>query len=467
MSETFSKTHGLLNQLLLQKPALAQETVNFDRADVAEFMLDYEYEMSTWPVVVSQSLIAQFDHFNRHLCPLIAKAVKGFFKDDSEHFARYLNVPGIILELFNSIELDIKSIVSRHDLIFSDGQFKLIEINAGSTIGGWQHDWLYKAFAQVLAQQPETNKWHLKYTPVMAQMFAAVLNAVVRAAKPGATGNVLLAKFFTNEKGQTFEGLAQGMSAVFDKAKQTLMPQAQLLFFDDFEQLKFNDNGSVFYQRKEIDAVLLPLPVGFGISQSVSLKLMSSFVKNKIVFPDSPLHHLFGNKHLLSLLHEPALRTLLSEAEQQLIENHIPWSTKMADKMVIYQGKEQPLVALLKNQKDQFVLKKSQSYQGIDVVVGKYCQQQQWGQWVEKLINEDDWLAQQFCTPDVVPACDKSLGVVGHQMVWGIFDFDGGYCGAFVRGAAQNSKNGVINSANGATEFIVFEEQLKKRRVVI
>ncbi|MCJ8272814.1 MAG: hypothetical protein MJK04_25880, partial [Psychrosphaera sp.] len=67
----------------------------------------------------------------------------------------------------------------------------------------------------------------------------------------------------------------------------------------------------------------------------------------------------------------------------------------------------------------------------------------------------------------------SAQGDVGvFDTVWGIFDFNNEYNGAFVRGSVieqegtgtEQKSTGVINSANGAVEFFVYEQGSRKKQ---
>lgn len=456
----YSRSFRALNDHLQQHRDLQARKVNFDQSGVVSFMRQYEYQVADWPVVIDQKLIDSFDDFLKQLPHLMFSAIGHYFQKDSVAFADYLNVPAFILDLVNEAKLDFKELIFRHDLVFTDDCFKLLEVNAGTTIGGWQHDWVASLYSQQLDNEPLTKQMQLKYRDVMAGMLAAVGRGIARQGKADAVGNILCASYFESVNGREYESLEQALQSVYERCKPASLPQGKLLFCKDFSQVRFDgDNlGGITFNGEPIDAVMLPLPPGMDIPRPIYLKFVATALKNHIVFPDSPLHTLIGNKHLLTLLHEPMLRSIFTPEQLLLIENHVPWSSRLGDKPVVYQGEAMPMRQLLTDHQLHLVLKKAQSAQGTDVYIGCNMTTDEWQALSERVITEPEWMVQQYCAPDSVMACRPGAGVVPHQMVWGVFDFENQYCGAFVRGMTLEKNSGVINSANGALEFIVFEQ---------
>ena len=49
------------------------------------------------------------------------------------------------------------------------------------------------------------------------------------------------------------------------------------------------------------------------------------------------------------------------------------------------------------------------------------------------------------------------LGVVEHDLIWGIFTFGGRYGGTFMRAKAVGLSDGIVNTASGAMELLLYE----------
>jgi hypothetical protein len=443
--------------------ALQAHRLELRSADVPQFMQYYDYQIAAWPFIISPRQVADFNGFIKPIAQVLYHAIELYFAENSEAFADYLNEPAIIHQMLRQSKVDSRDLLMRHDLAFSDGQFKLLEINVGSVVGGWQHDWINDKITQAFKLSDKTAGWNLTYRNVSEATFAAVCQSINRT-KPGATGNVLLYGAEGDFEGN--ESFRQCNRQVFDQVSS--FDQGGLFLFSDFDKIEFAPDGNVKYQGKIMDAVLLTVVEGVEIPKAVFMRLVSSYLAGKIVFPDNPFHTLLGNKLLLALVHEPALQTQLSAQALTLINNHIPWAAKSNASDVVWQGKTVNLQTLLKQNQSQFVIKKAHSAQGRDVCIGRFVSEQQWLTCIDETSSDNDWLVQTFCEPDQVIASSVISEPEPFTPVWGIFDLNNSYSGAFVRATVSEQGNGIINSANGALEFTVVEvRENKKRKLVL
>ncbi|WP_323145099.1 hypothetical protein [Massilia phyllosphaerae] len=446
-------------------PALRRLRLELNRPAVAECMRDYPYAVSPWPVIISAERVAEFEHLIARLPALYLKAIRIMFGSDADAFALYLNEPAVIHEILLSTQADPRQMLNRHDVLYANGQLKLIEVNAGSTIGGWQLSWIEPQFREILASGAATARWALDYRNMVDTMFTGLFDAIARQQPGGGTGNILLLVAGAVQEEQ--EARLAPFGGAFVRMRPKRWPRGRMVICTDVAHVAFDGDGTVSHEGERMDAVLLLSPEGTIIDPTIQLRLTSAHLAGRVVMPDSPLYTLFGNKALMALLHEPVLAPHLDAGERALVERHIPFTARMGATSVQWRGRAWALRTLLLAHKDDFVIKKSHSLQGRDVHVGKFCGDDEWAAVVERELGAQDWLAQEYCGADTVVAPDAHGELSDWTFIWGIFDAGGRYGGAFVRGMPVNNRRGVINSATGAVEFPVFEEAAKKNKVTL
>lgn len=462
----YSARFGQLGQVWDASPALRRLRLELDRPEVAANMRNYKYSVSPWPVIISAERVAEFEHLIAALPALYLKAIRIFFGADSGAFARYLNEPAVIHEILLRTTADPGQMLNRHDVLYSKGQLKLLEVNAGATIGGWQLSWIETQFREVLASGPETARWALDYRNMIDAMFGSLFAAIARQRPAGGTtGNILV--LATGATPEQQEAELKPFASRFARMRPAHWPRGRMVICADLARVVFDSSGAVTCEGERMDAVLMLTPEGVGIDHAVQMRLVSAHLAGQVVMPDSPLYTVYGNKTLMALLHEPGLAPHLDAGERALIERHIPFTARMGASSVQWRGRDWPLERLLLAHKDDFVIKKSHSLQGRDVHIGKFCGDAEWAEVVERLLGVDDWLAQEFCPADTAVAPDAGGELSEWSFIWGIFDAGGRYGGAFVRGMPVARRQGVINSATGAVEFPVFEEAAKKNKVTL
>jgi hypothetical protein len=444
-----------LAELQGQNAAMRLRRLRLDADDVVPFMRDYGYPLSAWPIIIGSERIAEFAQFVTRLPRLYLKAVKCLFEGSGEQFAAYLNESPLIHEMLMAPDFDIAQMVNRHDVVFSGGQLKLLEVNAGCAIGGWQPGLLEPQFRQILDEFRETATWRLRHRQVIDQLFAGVL-AAIGERKPALRGKHVLMYCPDQD--------ALAGAAIRERFAHTVLALGaqgrhdQLFLFSDFASLTFRKDGALCFEGQEMDAILLADAVHGGVSKALYLRLIGAQMMGRIVMPDSTLYTVFGNKLLMATLHEPALQAHLTEAERAFIAAHIPYTVRMASQSVTWEGRAWELGALLRARKDAFVVKQAHSFQGRGVHIGKFSSDAEWEEVLARVRGNADWLAQAYCAVDCASAPDMAGNLSRYALVWGIFDTGNAYGGAFIRGMATDDGRGVINSAQGALEFCVFEE---------
>jgi hypothetical protein len=90
-----------------------------------------------------------------------------------------------------------------------------------------------------------------------------------------------------------------------------------------------------------------------------------------------------------------------------------------------------------------------------------------WEECINKVLDSAEWLVQEYCEPDNVLASSNNSRIGIYKPVFGVFDLNNTYSGSFVRATEVGQGNGVINSANGALEFTVFEECNKNKLKIV
>lgn len=455
----YSERHQQLMALIGDSPAMRAEQIDLGRAELPSYIRHYRYPVSSWPLIVSRRHVAEFDAFSAGLAPLLYKALRLMFPDDAQAFAAYLQAPALLHALLAQGMPDLAQALMRHDMLYSNGALKLLEVNAGSTIGGWQVSWLEPDFRAALQRHDSTARWELQHRPVLDGLFGAVLTAM--SYRPRMQGTAL----FYLEAGPGQSDLHEHYGAIYGGVLPHLLPQRELRFFSDFGELEYAADGALRHRGQAVDAILLAMPEGQEVPQAHMMRLAAAQMSGKLVMPDSPLYTLLGNKSLLALLHEPALQPMLEQAERDFVQRHIPFTARMVASHVPWQGSQRALGELLLAERERFVVKKSHSLQGRDVHVGRCCTPQEWQEVVQRYLGVDDWLAQEFCPADLASGVDAEGAACDYSFIWGVFDAGQRYSGAFVRGMPAARGQGVINSATGATEFSVFEETARRNRI--
>ncbi|MAA92933.1 MAG: hypothetical protein CML22_14070 [Rheinheimera sp.] len=460
----YSSLQVQLFDLMSDSEAMRKKVVEVD----LRTMQNYPYPFASWPLILSSERIKEIARFVEFFPKVLLKVIKETFGNNAQALANYVNEPLFICEMMLNMGVDPKDMLIRHDIIISGQKIKLLEVNAGSTIGGWQLDWLAGSFLRVLQAFPETALWNVKSRPIVENLFTALVASIKRIKGPGATGNIVMAVMSANHDNDEFvDDAILFFDEQFRLARKGSFPNGKLSICRDVSDLEFKPGGDVFMNGEIVDAFFIPVGDTMQGQDKLYYQLTSSSLRNKLVFPDSPHRLILGNKNLLALMHEALYKIELTDEERKLITENIPWGAKLNSKEANWQSEKVELRPFLMEKQHSLVIKKAHSFQGLDVFIGKDCSPEEWQEIIEKYGDDNDWLVQEYCKPDAVSVCHPQDGIVGARAVWGIFDFGNQYSGAFIRAATIGMNDGVINSARGAIELYVMEEAAHARKMVI
>lgn len=442
--------------------------LNLDLDDVAPYMRGYPAKVNPWPVFVGRDALGALGSVCSSFGSVLNNAFSVAARVPDFDLAGFLQVSPVVVELLVGGSFDTRELLIRHDIVFSQNVPKIVEANSGSSIGGWQLDWLEPNYRRIIANTGLIDESTIFYRGVCRSLLSSIMSAIMRLRGARACGNVAMLVPPGVPDGESLFG--DELQKLYGLVCRQALLDGRIVFFSDFRDLEFERDGAVRCRGQAVDYVHLNVPIDQGLPPEIAYRLISSALARRIVFPDSPAHRAFGNKLAPALLHDPRIRQQLSEEDLNFVDKHIPWAAPANSEKVVWEGSVRPLRRLLLEDRARFVLKKSQSFQGLDVVIGAFSEERDWLSAVDLVAREPGWVAQEYCKPDKVLAVDPDEGPLSFDFVWGAFQFKDAYGGCFVRGVPQKigcSYDGVINSARGASEFPVFEDLARKQRIVL
>lgn len=425
---------------------------------VSEFFRDFKYPISSWPIILPERLTDELARITIEVPRLLNEIPELYFKNDAKRIADfYFDGNEQMAEFFMLCSQKKTPVSSRLDLTYTADGFKVLEVNMGNSIGGmeFQH-----------------------FEPLIEELHSELLYTEGVEYKARQTQNIYI-KFLVDQIGEVgnevniFIAGKEGEDETYKETKRRFFNDLLVdelakshkkgaVFIDTIDSLKFKDNA-LYYKERIMHSVLI---LDYSLT-SMSPDLFRALLMDKVYFPDHLGTMFTGDKRNLGLLRKLAEEKAFSTAENELILNHIPWTEIVENTNVLYQGKAEPMIALLKQNKDEFVVKVADGMQGTDVFVGKYLNNQEWNNAIVKALEHGKFIAQKFSDSINMLAPDETKKWVPHKLIWGSFSFGDIYGGVWVRMSAIKNNSGVINSATGAVEAIVYEAHPKVKAHVL
>jgi glutathionylspermidine synthase len=209
------------------------------------------------------------------------------------------------------------------------------------------------------------------------------------------------------------------------------------------------DNDKGYIEGRLIHGITFPTRTWTKTDRKFTEEILNLWWCNNIILPENPVSITMGDKRVLSQLWQEKNNVGYSEGELEAIEKFVPASYLLMSCDITIQE--------IIKKKDSFVMKPGIGLQGEQVLVGKYVSHSHWKDMISSEYDKPDFLLQQY-ESSISLAADSAGKINYYKGVWGAFSFGLEYSGVWIRMSMENLEfKGVINSALGATESIVFE----------
>lgn len=459
LEEALGRTHEDLSpaaeafrRYLLEDPA-RQTPFDYRQARLPFLVQHFKYPIQSWPLLLGAAKVAAFERVSVGLVKLVRSLPDRFLEDDPEKRMAYFRVPQELhLAVREPTWLDVATGCGRCDVVDDGERLRLLEINMGSNLGGWQlrfwQPWVmgnppFLRFAAKLAGKP-------RYRDVLHHALCHAIESMIA-------------------RGLDAKGLNLAFVATSEAAVPDLSRLLQPMYQRALQQVAPHANGTVavttypgaFRLDGDRGLILAGLPVQAVYEftdRATPPDVFRAYKQGVIVLFNVPLHSYLGNKRTLALLSEQADSDRLTADERALVSAVVPWTREFAPaRRVSYEGAEHDLGALLRAARERFVLKGDAGIGGNAVVVGRHTDAAGWEAALARAEREGDWLVQEYVASRPYLLQDAAGTPCPHDIVWGLYVCGTRYGGAFVRAQVQGQGDGIINAARGASEALVFE----------
>ena len=416
--------------------------------DVPKIFEKYEYPVSTWPVIISKEKVTNLEKLCIKIPALLQKIPELYFENDIKKMAEFYFGGNVVITEF-ALASHKKKIETgcRLDLVLAEDGFKILEVNVGSSIGGWQvqsFELAIRNYHPHLFENFHSKDTQINYIKFLADQIIKNVPTLGNEINIFIVAESLESQEEINAVQDFFDGLLQN-----ELAKRGFQGKSYIGAIADLSL----HGDRLLYKNIEMNSVLV---IEYNI-EGISSDVFRAFMKDKIYFPDHLAISIYGDKRNLGLLRTLAQQQKFTPEENELVLNGIPWTQEMDKTKSIYKGKEMELEELLRNQKDNFVIKSAQGFQGKDVFIGKFSSDAEWEEAIKLGRNNTNFIAQEFSDSMNYLAPNMNNQWTPHKLIWGAFGFGKNYGGVWVRMSEVANDVGIINSATGAVEAIVYE----------
>lgn len=436
---------------------ISKGTIETTDADIPDILKNYSYPVSAWPVIITPELANELETLSLTLPRLLRKIPSLYFANNIKNIADfYFNgntVAANYALMCHNKEIEVGC---RLDLTLTKDGFKVLEVNIGSSIGGWQvHS--FEHIIKAMHSSLNGNNSHNKYVSINTQqIYIEFLIEVIRRQTSTVKDEI---NIFIDVDEETDAITRRNITIFFDNIFNKKALDNHLIgktYVGCYTDLSIAKTGEVMMQEKVINGIITFRSSGID---KLSIFLMKPFITNKVYFPDNIGLALSKNKSTLAFLRELAEQNKFSCEENKIIMKHIPWTSVVRNSNIVYDNIDYNLPVLLRSNKDLFVIKSATGFQGEKVFIGKFLDDASWINVVDMALKTKGFIAQEFSDSLDFMAPDHCNAWISHKLIWGAFGFGEKYGGVWVRMSTVKNNLGVINSATGAVEAIVFQSK--------
>ncbi|QHI35391.1 hypothetical protein IMCC3317_07370 [Kordia antarctica] len=441
------------NAFIEKQEAAIPHIIDNDSEAIHWFFRGFKYPISSWPVIINKELTKDLEEISTFIPRVLQKVPSLYFNNEIDKIADFYFKGNKNTAKFSLMCHEKNVDVScRLDLTYTEDGFKVLEVNMGSSIGGME----FQNFEPIIRElHPELTKSSNNNTYESKKTQSIYVNFLVNKVLEYVSGNPEEINIFLVSEAHQDANLKETIRGFYNELLINELNKRNLkgtVYLDSISKLKFT-NKQLSYNDKSVQAVLI---LDFALN-NITPDVFKALITNKIYFPDHLGTMFLRDKRNLALLRRLAIEKKFEASENEKILKCIPWTEIVADVELNYEGEIQNMITLLRARKNEFVIKISDGLQGNDVFVGKFLTAHEWEKAIIHSLETKTYIAQKFSDSIDLYAPNNDNQWIPHKLVWGAFGFGETYGGAWVRMSANKNDSGIINSATGAIEAIVYE----------
>lgn len=413
------------------------------------------YPSQPWPVFLSQARADAFAAAATGVVRILLDLPRRVFENDPARFQEFYQLDADGAQLLSTLikTTDVLDCATaRGDFLETTDGLKCLELNVSGGLGGWSANrWTQGYLGDPLVRDfLDRSGVEVRFTDPLLAVFEHVL-AEAGSLVDGGEFNIAFA--VPSERELSNQGCwpedYERAYGEFLAAGKGLAGKAVTCKIAELEARGRNLHHGDLRIHTVMEAC------GGNITRPVLSALLAGTAR---VY-NGPVSRLLGDKLNLALLSEMTEADLWSPDERKILHAHIPWTRRMGEEFVDFEGERVYLPDLLCDEQERMVIKSGYSAHGAEVFIGAGTPREAWEDVVERAAEDQGWVAQEFLEGKtyLFPVDeDPSKEPRPHDLVWGLLTFGDQYGGNFVRLMARGG-HGVINAARGACVGAVFE----------
>jgi glutathionylspermidine synthase len=399
---------------------------------------------------------AEHRRLTEDLCTIhdaVAALPHRLFEGDLEKFARAVGMPDRQISAVLRSHRATPPRLSRADLCMSESGFKLMELNMGSTIAGFDNGFLNEG----MLGDPLVSQFVTEHSLGYIDSVAELAHTIRSECKVADGTRPMMAIVDWPDSFRTLEPQLRKSSELL--ARYDLDPHPCHI-----GQLRIAD-GAVWLGERRIDIIYRLFTMTDWLTDggpALIEPVLDAVARGEVEIFTPMEVYVYGSKGVLAMLSDDANRHLFTDGELRSIDQMLPWTRMLRPGQVSVAGRQVDLESHVLAHQDELILKPTLLYAGKGIVPGWLSSPEDWREQIAAAMG-GPFLVQQRIHP-VVEWFPGDDGLTPWTLVWAAFTMTRGAGGMYIRGG-RGTTAGVVNIAMGATGTCCFVEDEPRNAV--
>jgi uncharacterized circularly permuted ATP-grasp superfamily protein len=339
------------------------------------------------------------------------------------------------------------STASRLDAFLLPESLKFAEYNGESPAGLGYAETLAEIFRDLPVMGKFQNNFEVESYPLSAKLLDALVMSYVDWGGTSRQPQIAIVDWEDVPTWSEFEILQQRFEKM---GVPTVIAEPRQLEFD---------GKSLFAQERKIDLVYRRVLISDIVARPDECSaLVKAYTANSVCVANTFRCKIPHVKAFFAVLTDEQNGALFSHGERELIKRHVPWTRVVADVETAHYGEQIELLAFIRRERNNLVLKPNDEYGGTGVTLGWETDEQAWDAAIEQALSTKNgvWIIQERIPVrrEVFPYIPQLGKVEFRDMLvdFAPYLFRGKLCGFLTR----LSSTGLANVTSGGGQVPAF-----------
>ena len=278
------------------------------------------------------------------------------------------------------------STASRLDAFLLPESLKFAEYNGESPAGLGYAETLAEIFRDLPVMGKFQNNFEVESYPLSAKLLDALVMSYVDWGGTSRQPQIAIVDWEDVPTWSEFEILQQRFEKM---GVPTVIAEPRQLEFD---------GKSLFAQERKIDLVYRRVLISDIVARPDECSaLVKAYTANSVCVANTFRCKIPHVKAFFAVLTDEQNGALFSHGERELIKRHVPWTRVVADVETAHYGEQIELLAFIRRERNNLVLKPNDEYGGTGVTLGWETDEQAWDAAIEQALSTKNgvWIIQE------------------------------------------------------------------------